>query len=245
MIEKILSMMNNVYSLDVLDAMFELLRRVNDLIDWNWDSNVELRLIAKISVLNELSLVESATRIWLISSQSAEKIFLFVCCSSSFQIFSLLFCQNMIFLLYRDVRADFTLWKHWNDVLNCMKKNVVNMTRKTSSRKILDRKKNFDLIIWIINDLDILMIQCWNWSDLTAYCSWNDQKYVKWIFLSFDVFLLDDLNLIDWLKQAKLVDLIFFFDWVMFNSFVLLWFTLKKIDRIRNADSLKKFVEWL
>ena len=36
-------------------ACIKDLRRVNRLIDWNWDSNVKFRLIAKISVLNELN----------------------------------------------------------------------------------------------------------------------------------------------------------------------------------------------
>ena len=66
MAEEILSMMSNVYSLGVLDAwklisrrrywaLLASLRRANGLIGWNWGSGAELRLLAKISVLNELN----------------------------------------------------------------------------------------------------------------------------------------------------------------------------------------------
>ena len=37
--------------------------------------------------------------------------------------------------------------KHWNDVFECMKKNVIDITWKIFSRRFLDRKKNFDLMI--------------------------------------------------------------------------------------------------
>ena len=102
------------------------LRRINDLIDWNRNSNVELKLIAKILNLNELNSIEFATKktldwlkfkskcrieyrrktfkfkvfeIWLINWQNAKKIFLFVCYLNSFQIFSSFFSSKYDFLI--------------------------------------------------------------------------------------------------------------------------------------------------
>ena len=43
-------------------ACIKNLRRVSDLIDWNWNSSIEFRLIAKIFILNELSSVDFATK---------------------------------------------------------------------------------------------------------------------------------------------------------------------------------------
>ena len=79
------------------------------------------------------------TDFWLINWQNFEKIFLFVYDSNSFQKKNF-FRQSMISLLYRDVRAEYILREHWNDVFEYIKKNVIDITKKTSSRRILESK---------------------------------------------------------------------------------------------------------
>ena len=120
------------------------LRQINDLIDWNWDSNVEFKLIAKISAFNELNLIEFATKQilnWLINSQNAKTIFLFICDSSFFWIVFLFFHQSMIccirILMFRTI---FNFWKYWNDVFNCIIEKTIDVMWKMFSRKIFDRR---------------------------------------------------------------------------------------------------------
>ena len=101
--------------------------------------------------------------LWLINWQSFEKIFLFVCDSSFFQIFSFFFHQSMIFLLYRDVRAEYILRKHWNDVSECTKKDVINITKKTFSRRILESRIEiwyFDYWWSLMFDDSVLKLTC-------------------------------------------------------------------------------------
>ena len=80
---------------------------------------------------------------WLINSQNAKRIFLFVCYSNSFQITSLFFRQSMNIFLSQNFdvsRAAFIFWKRRDDVFKCIKKNVVCIMWKTFSRKLFDRK---------------------------------------------------------------------------------------------------------
>ena len=92
---------------------------------------------------------------WLISWQSFEKIFLFVCETSSFQIFFFLFRQSMIFLLYRDVRAEYILREHWNDVSECIKKMLLIWRKKRLLEKFSNQELKFDILMfWIIDDFD-------------------------------------------------------------------------------------------
>ena len=73
----------------------------------------------------------------------------------------------MIFLLYRDVRAEYIFREHWNDVFECIKKNVIRMTRTTFSRKIFESR------IW----RDVLKYW-WLWC-FDAQClsmRWEQQK---------------------------------------------------------------------
>ena len=81
---------------------------------------------------------------------------------SLFWIVFLFFRQN-ISLLCRDVRAKYIFRKHWNDILECMKKNVIDITRKTSSRKILESRIEFD-------DFDVLIILLFDDSILKLIC---------------------------------------------------------------------------
>ena len=89
--------MNKRIEFEKFENLFVSLREVNDLIDWNENSSVEFKSIAKISVLNELNSIESAIKIWLINSQSAEKIFLFLCCLNFFLNCFFRFCQVEFF----------------------------------------------------------------------------------------------------------------------------------------------------
>ena len=127
----------------------------------------------------------------MISSQSAKKIFLFVCNSNIFQIFSLLFRQSMIFLLYRGVRAEYILREHWNDVFECMKKDFIDMTWETSSRRVLE-SKNQELEFDVLNYWWswCLMTQYWSWFNCYCCCSWDDQRYVERCFLCMMFFSL-------------------------------------------------------
>ena len=149
------------------------------------------------------------TSFWLINWQNSEKIFLFVCCSSSFlnrfSIFSSkydFFAVSRRFALSSVYFLRASRWRLWMYKEKCYWYNEENVFSKSS------RVKNWEFEYW------------WSWCLMTQYwliwlscfyCSnWNDQRYVsKKYFL--DVFLLDDLNLIDSLKQAELVDLISFF----------------------------------
>ena len=156
------------------------LRRINDLINWNWNSNIEFKLIAKIFVLNELNFLLNLRRNRLLIDQLIErKKNIFVCMQFKFFLncFSA-FSSKYCFLNNRIFRVMFIFWKYWNDVFECIKKNVMNMTWETSSRKILARKKNFDLMIWIIDDFNVLIIQYWLiWFNCYC-CNWDDQKCI-------------------------------------------------------------------
>ena len=102
--------------------------------------------------------------------------------------------------LYRDVCAEYILREHWNDVFECIKKNVINITRKTSSRKVLDRKKKFRLDVSFF-----LMIWCFDaqclsmrWKQQRRKLELYDRKnsfYVeKNVFSSFSRSIIDDFN---------------------------------------------------
>ena len=55
MSSRLKSMIKTLNLKNLIFACIKTLRQVNDLIDWNWDSNVELKLIAKILNLNDLN----------------------------------------------------------------------------------------------------------------------------------------------------------------------------------------------
>ena len=102
--------------------LFASLRRINDLIDWNWNSNVEFKLIAKNSFLNELNSIEFAIWIWLICLQNAKKMFWFVYISIFFLNFFFVFSSKYDFFFYNQnfdiCRTTFVLkktlkWYFW------------------------------------------------------------------------------------------------------------------------------------
>ena len=149
------------------------------MINWNEDSSVEFKSIAKISILNELNSVESTIKIWLINSQNAKrKENIFICMQFKFFLNYLsALSSKYYFLNYRIFRVVSIFWAYWNDVFECIKKNVIDITKKTSSRKILESKIEFDeLIYWW---LWCLMTQYWNWFNCYCYCNWNDQICVN------------------------------------------------------------------
>ena len=84
----------------------------------------------------------------MIDQSNAKKIFLFVYNSNSFEIFFLFFRQSII------------LREYWNDVLECIKKNIIDTTRETFSRKILESKLNY-WWFWCFDD-SILRLICFN-----------------------------------------------------------------------------------
>ena len=151
-----MNMMNSVCFLDVLDVLkFEQwywvllasLRRINDLIDWNWNSNVEFKLIAKIFVLNELSSAESATKqiFDLIDQFAKHEEDIFICMwlklfLNYFSVFSSKYNFSAISKSW--CWTVFIFWKRWNDVFDCMIKKIIDMMLKTFSRRILERNKN-------------------------------------------------------------------------------------------------------
>ena len=151
-----MNMMNSVCFLDVLDvlkfeqwywALFASLRRVNDLIDWNWNSNVEFRLIAKIFILNELNSTEFATKqIFDLTDQLAEhEKDIFICMWLKLflnYLFALSSKYNFSAVSKFWCWTIFIFWKRWNDVFDCMIKKTTDMMLKTFFRKILERSKN-------------------------------------------------------------------------------------------------------
>ena len=173
------------------------LRRVSSLIDWNWDSNVELRLIAKISALNELSSTESATKQifdWLINSQNAKTVFLLICYSNSFWIVSLLFHQRMIFLLYRDLDVssnDYSLRaSRWclrlydRRELFYAAKDVFSKNSRSKNQKLELDVLNYWWFL-MFDDSVLRLVYCY------CFCSWSDQKYVDkcffWCFVDLKI----------------------------------------------------------
>ena len=112
------------------------LRRARPLIDWNWGSGAELRLIAKTSVLNELNSLLDLRRSRPLTDQLTELREGTLICMW-FKLFSDLLSLLSSKYDFLAVRAGYILREHWDDVPECMKEGVIGMARETSSRRIL------------------------------------------------------------------------------------------------------------
>ena len=79
--------------------------------------------------------------IWFVSWQNAKKISWFLCSSNSFKLSLDFFVKKLFFCFIEIIRATFIFEEHENNFINCIKKNVDDITWKTFSRK------NFETII--------------------------------------------------------------------------------------------------
>ena len=154
-IREILSMMSNVYSLDVLDAWkrfqimilnFVCIAATSQRLDWlknrfvMSNSNWSQRFLFWTNWI--LCWICDEADLWLINWRNFEKIFLFVCDSNFFWIVFLLFYQSMTFLQYRnldDLSSVYFLkasrWCLWMYKRRCYWYDEMNVFSKSSRVK--------------------------------------------------------------------------------------------------------------